>query len=92
MYWRWMKLFGTLLLCVYAAAIFHQILPHGPAHGNGESCSLCLLLTGVTVLAACATLILAERHQTFLLVPSAEPHSRRVREPFSLRGPPLLPS
>ena len=86
-----MKLFGTLLLCVYGAAMLHQILPYDPGHGSGKSCSLCLLLRSVTVLAAAVAVILADGYQTFLFAPCAEPRCRRVRESFSLRGPPRLP-
>jgi hypothetical protein len=46
---KWPQLIGLLLLCIYAAAIVHQILPHDPSHGNGETCSLCLLLMSVVV-------------------------------------------
>ena len=87
---KWLKLMGVLLLCVYAAAIVHQLLPHDPDHGNGESCSLCLLLMSVVVFVVGVALFL-QRRNTFCTFPEhANPYSRTLWSPFSLRGPPCF--
>ena len=87
---RWMKPAGLLLLCVYAAAIAHQLLPHDSSHGSGDSCSLCLLLTSVVLLALCVTLGLEHAVRALFVAAHAVVFSRQVRQPFSLRGPPSV--
>jgi hypothetical protein len=84
------KLIGLLLLCVYAAAMVHQILPHGPGHGRGETCALCLLLTTLVVFVAGVGLVLGELCAATALIAHAGPHSERVTQPFSPRGPPPI--
>ena len=85
-----MKLAGLLLLGVYAAALGHQILPHDPGHGNGKFCSLCLLLSGVVLLALGVALVLQDVLKPFLPPSRGPVFSRCVRQPFSLRGPPTF--
>ncbi len=85
---KWLQWVGLLLLCIYAAAIVHQILPHDSCHGHGESCSLCLLLVNVVVLSVGAALFLERRVLSPALCAYVPPCPRTVRSPFSLRGPP----
>ena len=85
---RWMRRVGLFLLCVYAAAIAHQILPHDPGHGNGDSCSLCLLLASVVLLVLGAAFVLEQEVKTFVSPSRDLVFSRHIRQPFSLRGPP----
>ena len=87
---RWMRVVGLLLLCVYAAAVAHQILPHHLGHGNGGSCSLCLLLTSIVLLALAVTLRLEHVLKAFLLPSHARVLSRQIQQPFSIRGPPFV--
>ena len=88
---KWLKLMGVLLLCVYAAAIVHQILPHDPGHGNGESCPLCLLLMSVVVFVAGVVVFLQRQLMSRTIVAHTPPYSRTIWSPFSLRGPPSAP-
>jgi hypothetical protein len=85
---RWMRRVGLLVLCVYAAAIAHQVLPHHPGHGNGDSCSLCLLLTSMVLLVLGAAFVLEQGVKTVVFPSRDLVFSRHVRQPFSLRGPP----
>ena len=87
---KWLQLMGVLLLCVYAAAIVHQILPHDPSHGKGESCSLCVLLMSVVVFVAGVALFLQRGIQSCAIAEHTLPYSRVVRSPYSLRGPPCF--
>ena len=86
---RWIKQIGLLLLCVYAAAIVHQALPHESGHGTGESCSLCLLLMSLAVFFAGVVLVQGQQRRTFATIPRVNPYSRNSKEPSSLRGPPI---
>jgi len=87
---KWLKLIGILLLCVYAAAVVHQILPHDSAHGNGESCSLCLLLMSVVVFVLGVALFQQRTTISCAIGAHTPPYSRTIRSPFSLRGPPCF--
>ena len=87
---NWLKLMGVLLLCVYAAAIVHQILPHDPCHGNGESCALCLMLVSVVILVAGVALFLKREIRCHAIATHTLPYSRTIWSPFSLRGPPCF--
>lgn len=87
---KWLKLMGVLLLCVYAAAIVHQILPHDPCHGNGESCALCRLLMSVVVFVVYVALFLKRRIRSRTVPARTFPYSRTIWSPFSLRGPPCF--
>lgn len=87
---RWLRVVGIVLLCVYAAAIVHQLAPHHREHGDGDTCSLCLMLSGAAV-TALGILLLFEQLFSAPLTPSrGRGYSRHVHEPFSLRGPPSL--
>ncbi len=85
---KWSRFMGVLLLCVYAVAIVHQILPHDADHGHGESCSLCLLLVTTAVIVAGAALVAPARVPSPTLSAPIPPCSRTLWSPFSLRGPP----
>ncbi len=85
-----MRVVGLVLLCVYAVAMAHQILPHDLGHGNGDTCSFCLLLTSIVLLALAVTLRLEHVLKAFLLPSHARVLSRRIQQPFSVRGPPFV--
>jgi len=87
---KWLKWVGLLLLCVYAAAVVHQMLPHDDCHGHGEACALCLLLANAALPAVCAVLVLRRRIVSPALLAPTPPSSRTPRSPFSLRGPPCF--
>ena len=89
---RWIRLIGLLLLCMYAAATVHEVLPHHPGHGNGETCPLCVLLTSLAVFVVAIRLIVGQRRHASVSIPHVAPHFQSIRQPFSLRGPPSLPS
>ena len=48
------KRFAVVLLCLYGAALAHQVLPHGHTGDQAATCGLCALVFA-TVLAVCAT-------------------------------------
>lgn len=85
---QWTKHIGLLLLCIFAAAIIHQALPHHLDHGNGQSCSLCVLLFSSVVLSLCGVLVLkcetCSSTPFFFLVS----YSQTALSPYSLRAPP----
>jgi hypothetical protein len=77
-----------LILCLFAMALAHQVLPHSHDHGSGNTCPLCLLLTTVAV--PVSAIVLAVGLQLVVLVVLCEIILRR---PFwqpllFLRGPP----
>ncbi len=85
-----MKWAALALLCFYAAAMAHQVLPHHPGHGRGEACSLCQLLTSVAVAGASVVAVFIAARLAPMPVSPSFPYCRPLRQPFSLRGPPRI--
>ncbi|HUW59851.1 MAG TPA: hypothetical protein VMZ06_02505 [Candidatus Bathyarchaeia archaeon] len=84
---RWL---AVLLLCLYGAALVHQVSPHRHTGDQAATCGLCALVFA-TVLAACAT-VLAIFTRPVARCRQLSPSSHAVylwRSPC-LRGPPRL--
>ncbi len=86
---RWTRLVGLVLLCVYGAAIGHQMMPHHEGHGDGDSCSLCLLLSSAALPALCVIFLLGTLVDAGILPLPERVLTRPLHQPFSLRGPPF---
>ena len=88
---RWIRVFGLLLLCVYATAMAYQLLPLY-LRADIDSFALCFLLLALMSLLAAATLPLPQACGTLApVVRHSVLHSRRIRHSFSLRAPPASP-
>ncbi len=87
---KWPQLVGLLLLCVYAVAIVHQLLPHDADHDHGDSCSLCLLLVSAAVIMTGAATLVRQQSLARTSAAHTPPCSRTPWSPFSLRGPPCF--
>jgi len=83
---------ALLLVGLYAAAIGHQVLPHGDAHGDGSSCALCLLLASVSLSVGIFILLLLDAPwiPNILGSPVRRRYGGAWRLPF-VRGPPVAP-
>jgi len=87
---RWAQIIGLLLLCIYAVAIVHQVMPHDGCHGQDDSCCLCAMLFGVVVLAGGTILLLPHFPSMAELPCYLSPHTRPSWTRLLLRGPPCF--
>jgi hypothetical protein len=84
---RALKAVSVALLCLYGAAIAHEAVPHLGHHGATQ-CALCVLLSGVAVVALVAALAVQPRTSAAILIAPRRIYSRHAHTSFSLRGPP----
>lgn len=84
---KWARTLGLLLLCVYAAAVMHQVLPSHCGHESENSCPLCHLLAGFVLFVAVLTFITGVEFRLAFFLP-VTPFCREFRYSFRLRGPP----
>jgi len=83
-----MRTGAILLLCIYAVAAGHELFPHHHAGQDADSCALCLLLASAALVSLALIVGPVGASCVRIPCPGVRVFSRRMRQAYSLRGPP----
>lgn len=82
---RWLAIF---FLCLYGAALGHQIVPHNHDQNHAATCGLCLLIFATVLAASTVLLTFCTRFATVRVITVERPFAPVFYSSIRLRGPP----